>query len=65
MRSGLRAGEKVARNIQYLIDSETQLKQAFEQKSGAIPPKASSTESEPGAGTMPNMPGMSDKGAKK
>ncbi|HNG31430.1 MAG TPA: efflux RND transporter periplasmic adaptor subunit [Blastocatellia bacterium] len=38
VRSGLRAGEKVARNIQYLIDSETQLKQAIEQKTGALAP---------------------------
>ncbi|MGH9838471.1 MAG: efflux RND transporter periplasmic adaptor subunit [Blastocatellia bacterium] len=38
VRSGLRAGEKVARNIQYLIDSETQLKQAVEQKTGAPAP---------------------------
>ena len=30
VRSGLRAGEKVARNIQYLIDSETQLKSQIE-----------------------------------
>jgi len=72
-RSGLRAGEKVARNIQYLIDSETQLKQAVEQKSGAATPNAASPNApgsagEPGAGAMPNMPnmpGMSDKGGKK
>ncbi len=30
VRSGLHAGEKVARNIQYLIDSETQLKSQIE-----------------------------------
>ena len=30
LRAGLRAGEKVARNIQYLIDSETQLKSQIE-----------------------------------
>jgi len=30
VRTGLRAGEKVARNIQYLIDSETQLKSQIE-----------------------------------
>ncbi len=73
VRSGLSAGEKVARNIQYLIDSETQLKQAVEQKSGAAAPNAASPNApgsagEPGAGAMPNMPnmpGMSDKGGKK
>jgi len=73
VRSGLSAGEKVARNIQYLIDSETQLKQAVEQKSGAATPNAASPNTpgsagEPGTGTMPNMPnmpGMSDKGGKK
>jgi Cu(I)/Ag(I) efflux system membrane fusion protein len=73
VRSGLSAGEKVARNIQYLIDSETQLKQAVEQKSGAATPNAASPNApgsagEPGTGTMPNMPnmpGMSDKGGKK
>jgi Cu(I)/Ag(I) efflux system membrane fusion protein len=73
VRSGLHAGEKVARNIQYLIDSETQLKQAVEQKSGAATPNAASPNApgsagEPGAGAMPNMPnmpGMSDKGGKK
>lgn len=73
VRSGLSAGEKVARNIQYLIDSETQLKQAVEQKSGAAAPNTASPNApgsagEPGAGAMPNMPnmpGMSDKEGKK
>lgn len=73
VRSGLGAGEKVARNIQYLIDSETQLKQAVEQKSGAATPNTASPNApgsagETGAGAMPNMPnmpGMSDKGGKK
>lgn len=66
VRSGLSAGEKVARNIQYLIDSETQLKQAVEQKSGAAAPSASGKAGESGAmPNMPNMPGMSDQGGKK
>lgn len=71
VRSGLKTGEKVARNIQYLIDSETQLKQVVEQQSGAASPNASGKASEPGADAMPNMPGMpgmpgmSDKGGKK
>jgi membrane fusion protein, copper/silver efflux system len=73
VRSGLGAGEKVARNIQYLIDSETQLKQAVEQKSGAATPNAASPNAPGSAGeqgaeampNMPNMPGMSHKGGKK
>jgi Cu(I)/Ag(I) efflux system membrane fusion protein len=70
VRSGLSAGEKVARNIQYLIDSETQLKQAVEQKSGATPNVASPNTpgSTSGPGTMPsmpNMPSMPDKGGKQ
>lgn len=68
VRSGLSAGEKVARNVQYLIDSETQLKQAVEQKSGAATPNAASPNtpgSTGGPGAMPNMPGMSDKGGKQ
>ena len=66
VRSGLRAGEKVARNIQYLIDSETQLKQAVAKQSGTPAPKASGKASEPGAmPNMPNMPSMSDQGGKK
>lgn len=68
VRSGLKVGEKVARNIQYLIDSETQLKQAVEQKSGAATPNASGSAGQPDAGAMPNMPnmpGMSDKGGKQ
>ncbi len=65
VRAGLRAGEKVARNLQYLIDSETQLKLAVEQKSGALPPSGSTKDGERGAGAMPEMPGMSHGGGKK
>jgi membrane fusion protein, copper/silver efflux system len=65
VRSGLRAGEKVARNIQYLIDSETQLKQAVEKQSGPASSGADGKANESGGGAMPNMPGMSDKGEKK
>lgn len=65
VRAGLRVGEKVARNIQFLIDSETQLKRAVEQKSAAAFPNASSKASEPGAGTMANMPGMPHGGSRK
>lgn len=50
VRSGLRAGEKVARNIQYLIDSETQLKQAVEQKTGAPAPAGAGGGSHAGHG---------------
>lgn len=62
--SGLKAGEKVARNVQYLIDSETQLKQAVDKQTGTPTPSGKAGES----GTMPNMPnmpGMTDGGGKK
>ncbi|MEP7274172.1 MAG: efflux RND transporter periplasmic adaptor subunit [Acidobacteriota bacterium] len=62
VRSGLQAGEKVARNIQYLIDSETQLKQAVEQKTGTSAPAGGGGSAMP---NMPNMPGMSEKKGKK
>lgn len=65
VRSGLRAGEKVARNIQYLIDSETQLKQAVEKQSGPASSGAAGKANESGGGAMPNMPGMSGKEEKK
>jgi membrane fusion protein, copper/silver efflux system len=72
VQSGLKAGERVARNIQFLVDSETQLRQAVERAGGA----SSSSPSSAGAGAtgspgaaaspaMPNMPGMSDQGGKK
>jgi membrane fusion protein, copper/silver efflux system len=62
--SGLKAGEKVARNVQYLIDSETKLKQAVDKQTGTPTPSGKAGES----GTMPNMPnmpGMTDGGGKK
>lgn len=65
--SGLNVGERVARNIQFLIDSETQLRQAVEQQTGA-PPTTGAPGSAP-ANTampgMPNMPGMSGGGGKQ
>ena len=66
--SGLKSGEKVARNLQYLIDSETQLKQAIEKQSGPATPTNAGKAGEPGAGSksnMPDMPGMSHKAGKK
>lgn len=55
--SGLNVGERVARNIQFLIDSETQLRQAVEREKGmASPGTGQSGGSMP---NMPNMPGMS------
>ena len=66
VRSGLSAGEKVARNIQYLIDSETQLKQAVEKQSGVATPNASGKVGASGTmPNMPNMPGMPEGGGKK
>lgn len=58
VRAGLSAGEKVARNIQYLIDSETQLKQAVDKNA---PGKAGESGAMP---NMPNMPGMPEGGKK-
>lgn len=65
VRSGLSAGEKVARNIQYLIDSETQLKQAVERQSGAPSPGAAGGAGQAGTRAMPNMTGMPEGGGKK
>lgn len=56
VQSGIGSGDRVARNIQFLIDSETQLRQAIEGQSG--------TPSNPGGANgggmqgMPGMPGM-------
>jgi RND family efflux transporter MFP subunit len=66
--SGLRSGEKVARNLQYLIDSETQLKQAVEKQPGTATPTGAGKSDEPRAeskSNMPDMPGMSHKAGKK
>lgn len=52
--AGLSAGERVARNIQFLVDSETPLRQAVEQFPRSAP--AASGESAPAS--MPGMPGM-------
>lgn len=58
--SGLNVGEKVVRNIQFLIDSETQLRQAVEREKGVTSPgTGQSGGSMPNMPNMPNMPGMS------
>ena len=58
--SGLSVGERVARNIQFLIDSETQLRQAVEREKGLTSPgTGQSGGSMPNMPNMPNMPGMS------
>lgn len=51
--SGLNVGEHVARNIQFLIDSETQLRQAVEREKGMTSPRTGQS-----GGSMPNMPNM-------
>ncbi|MFN2455261.1 MAG: efflux RND transporter periplasmic adaptor subunit [Pyrinomonadaceae bacterium] len=56
VQSGLNVGERVARNIQFLIDSETQLRQAVEGQSGA--PKSPGGANGGGMQGMPGMPGM-------
>lgn len=55
---GVAVGEKVARNIQFLIDSETQLKQAVDRLAEPKTPAPRGTDA------MPNMPGMSHEGGK-
>ena len=58
--SGLNVGEHVVRNIQFLIDSETQLRQAVEREKGVTSPgTGQSGGSMPNMPNMPNMPGMS------
>jgi Cu(I)/Ag(I) efflux system membrane fusion protein len=52
--SGLTAGERVARNAQFLVDSETPLRQAVEGFSSSAPAPAEA----PPSGGMPGMPGM-------
>jgi len=55
--SGLSPGERVARNIQFLIDSETPLREAVDRLSSA---PAGGQQAPPASNTsMPNMPGMS------
>ena len=56
--SGLNVGERVARKIQFLIDSETQLRQAVEREKGVTSPGAGPGGSMPNMPNMPNMPGM-------
>lgn len=60
--SGVNVGDRVARNIQFLIDSETQLRQAIESQSGSASPASPGTQSGGGMQGMPNMPGMSSGG---
>jgi Cu(I)/Ag(I) efflux system membrane fusion protein len=58
--SGLSVGERVARNIQFLIDSETQLRQAIGRETGLTSPGTGQSGSSSGSmPNMPNMPGMS------
>ncbi len=59
--SGLAAGERVARNIQFLVDSETELKQRVDQQFGSSPASGAGTDAPTSAPMpdMPNMPGMS------
>jgi len=52
--AGLTAGERVARNAQFLVDSETPLRQAVEGFSSGAPAPAEA----PPSGGMPGMPGM-------
>ena len=54
--SGLAPGERVARNIQFLIDSETELRQAIERFRSGTPGGASAGSS---GGSMPGVPGNS------
>lgn len=58
--SGLNVSERVARNIQFLIDSETQLRQAVEAQTGAP-----ATPGAQGGGGMQGMPGMQHGGGGK
>lgn len=55
--SGLVEGERVARNVQFLVDSETPLRQAVDRFAVTAPP-AAGAEGAGGAGSMPGMPGM-------
>lgn len=54
VQEGLAVGQRVARNIQFLIDSETPLRQAIESQGGSTPPGSPSG----GMKDMPGMPGM-------
>ena len=62
--SGVNVGDRVARNIGFLIDSETQLRQAIEAQSGATSPASSGTQGGGGMPGMPNMPSMSGGGGR-
>jgi Cu(I)/Ag(I) efflux system membrane fusion protein len=52
--SGLTAGERVARNAQFLVDSETPLREALEQ----FPSSGAGKGSAEASPSMPGMPGM-------
>jgi len=62
--SGINVGDRVARNIQFLIDSETQLRQAVEGQSGSASPASPPSQSGGGMQGMPNMPGMNGGGGR-
>lgn len=61
--SGVNVGDHVARNIAFLIDSETQLRQAVEAQSGTLSPSGSGSQGG-GMPGMPNMPSMSGGGGR-
>lgn len=56
VQSGVGVGERVARNIQFLIESEAQLRQAVEGQTGA--PASPAGAKDGGMQGMPGMPGM-------
>ncbi|HQR37507.1 MAG TPA: efflux RND transporter periplasmic adaptor subunit [Blastocatellia bacterium] len=57
--SGLDLGDRVARNIQFLVDSETPLRESVERAKRSAPPANAA------GGSMPGMPGMSGSEAPK
>lgn len=76
--NGVSNGDKVARNIQFLIDSETPLRKAIEEKFGITGPQTQPGNITPNSThsgesniplnptqSMPNMPGMEGKGGKR
>jgi len=56
VQSGVGVGERVARNIQFLIESEAPLRQAVEGQTGA--PASPGGAQGGGMQGMPGMPGM-------
>lgn len=58
--SGLKAGERVVSSGQFLLDSESQLREAIDKMRGA--PRASRAEATPAAATNQSTPRMADPG---